>query len=293
MPAMRPAVTLRRMQESDLRSALRLTQAQRWSHQFSDWQLHFELGAGWVACDGAGTVVGTILWWAYGASLGSVGLVVVDSHQQGRGIGRLLMDAVIEVAGARDLQLVATTAGIKLYQQCGFRAIRAIAQHQGIARAPADIAPPAGIALRAATAADLAEVCNLDARAAGADRSALLHAVFGIGSGVVAERDARICGFALQRPAGTGITIGPVIAADQQLATALISHQLRSCRAVARVDAPASAALLTEWLGSSGLPCVDRVTQMTRTAEPPRTTDTAPDAAPPVQIFGLASQAFG
>ena len=90
------------MQADDLPAALRLTQAQRWSHQSCDWQLHFRLGHGWVACDGAGTVVGTILWWSYGANLGSVGLVIVDSQQQGHGIGRQLMDVVIAAAGPRD-----------------------------------------------------------------------------------------------------------------------------------------------------------------------------------------------
>jgi predicted GNAT family acetyltransferase len=234
-------------------------------------------------------VVGTILWWAYGANLGSVGLVVVDRLHQGRGIGRQLMDKVIEAAGPRDLQLVATTAGIQLYEQCGFRASRAIAQYQGLARALTNVPPPAGTTLRVVTAADLAAICDLDAHASAGDRSALLRAVFNQGAGVMAERDGSLCGFALQRPAGAGVTIGPVIAPDEQVAIALIAHQLHSCPSVARVDAPTSAALLAEWLSGVGLTCVDRVMQMTHTASPARACDTTLG----VQIFGLASQAFG
>jgi GNAT superfamily N-acetyltransferase len=46
--------------------------------------------------------------------------VVVRQDAQGRGLGRLLMQAAIRDAGARTLGLVATTAGLKLYQSLGF-----------------------------------------------------------------------------------------------------------------------------------------------------------------------------
>ena len=88
--------------------------------------------------------------------LGSVGLVVVDRQQQGKGIGRRLMNLIIDEAGSRALQLVATKAGLKLYQQCGFREVGGIEQRQGVA-APQSSAPaPSGVTLRAVMPSDLA-----------------------------------------------------------------------------------------------------------------------------------------
>ena len=71
-------LNIRRMQASDLPAALKLTQAENWSHRLEDWEFHYRLGRGWVACDEEGKLVGTILWWPYGKEFGTVGLVVVD-----------------------------------------------------------------------------------------------------------------------------------------------------------------------------------------------------------------------
>jgi predicted N-acetyltransferase YhbS len=285
MTATPAAVSLRRMVAADLPAALQLTQKQHWSHQVHDWQLHYELGSGWVACDAAGKLIGTTLWWDYGATCGCIGLVVVSNEHQGLGIGRQLMNAAIAAAGPRTLQLVATNAGLTLYEQCGFRPVGAIAQHQGVPVAHAAVAPAPGLRLQAVTADDLPALRALDAAAYGADRGAVLAALLPLGKGVLAQRDGRVLGFALQRPAGAGTTIGPVIASDQQLAMALIAHQLRASAAIARVDAPTFATELAQWLAGVGLPCVDRVTLMVRGTP----VQTRGDAL----VLGLVSQALG
>src|SRR6185437_9201170 len=84
-------VILRRLQAADLAAALKLTQAERWSHRMEDWEFHYRLGLGWAACDSTGKLLGTASWWAYGDAFATVGLVLVDQSCQGRGIGRKLM----------------------------------------------------------------------------------------------------------------------------------------------------------------------------------------------------------
>jgi len=249
------ALTLRRLEARDLDDALRLTQAERWSHRLEDWQFHYRLGRGWVACDHDGKVLGTASWWAYGEQFGTVGLVLVDQAHQGQGIGRQLMNVVMSDAGPRVLQLVATKAGLTLYQRCGFREHHGIRQHQGAATQIPAFVPLRDTVLRSVSLADLEAVCDLDAAAFGANRRHLVEAVFtaGGGVGVLAERNGRLAGFALVRQSGRGTTIGPVVAEDEALAIALIAHQLNTSGGFTRVDVPADATQLADWLEAAGV----------------------------------------
>jgi GNAT superfamily N-acetyltransferase len=281
------ALTLRRLEERDLDGTLRLSQAERWSHRLEDWQFHFRLGQGWVACDDEGKVLGTASWWAYGEQFGTVGLVLVDQAHQGQGIGRQLMNVVMSDAGPRLLQLVATKAGLTLYQRCGFREDHGIRQYQGTVTQIPAFAPLPDTVLETVSLADLEAVCDLDAAAFGANRRHLVSAVFndGNGGGVLARRNGRVAGFALARQSGRGTTIGPVVAEDEALAITLIAHQLNSNRSFTRVDVPADAMKLADWLEAAGIVCVDHVTSMVR--------GNLREGRAQARVFGLVSQALG
>jgi GNAT superfamily N-acetyltransferase len=281
------ALTLRPLEARDLDGALRLSQAERWSHRLEDWQFHFRLGRGWVACDDDGKVLGTASWWAYGEQFGTVGLVLVDQAHQGQGIGRQLMNVVMNDAGPRVLQLVATKAGLTLYQRCGFREHHGIRQHQGTAARIPALAPLRDTLLRTVSLADPEAICDLDAAAFGADRRQLVSAVLNAGSGVgvIAHRNGHLAGFALERQSGRGTTIGPIVAEDEALAIALIAHQLNTNGGFTRVDVPADATQLADWLETAGLGCVDHVTAMVR--------GNVREERAQARVFGLVSQALG
>jgi GNAT superfamily N-acetyltransferase len=281
------SITLRRLEAHDLGGALRLSQAERWSHRREDWEFHYRLGRGWAACDADGKVLGTASWWAYGEQFGTVGLVLVDQAHQGQGIGRQLMNVVMSDAGARVLQLVATKAGLKLYQRCGFRERHGIGQHHGTVTQIPAFAPVANTVLRAVSHADLDAVCDLDATAFGANRRQVVSAVVdgGGGAGVVAHRNGRIAGFALARQSGRGTLIGPIVAEDEALAITLIAHQLKTTSGFTRVDIPKAAVQLAGWLEGAGLACVDTVTAMIRGAVRAERAE--------ARVFGLVSQALG
>ncbi|MFO1425701.1 MAG: GNAT family N-acetyltransferase [Steroidobacteraceae bacterium] len=278
-------LTLRRLGSADLPACLALTQAVNWSHRLEDWAFHLRLGRGFGIDDERGELVGTIIWWAYGAELGALGLVVVRGDCQGRGLGRRLMDAVLAEAGARAMQLVATQAGIKLYRDCGFVVTGDIEQVQGtIGTVP--VAARHGLVLRPVAAADLATLRELDARALGAPRHELIDAVLQEGgAGTLALRAGVPAGFALQRAAGRGMLVGPVIADDEATAIALVGERLRAIQGFTRLDVPGDAAALRAFLADAGLAGVDRVTAMRR--------GTAPPADPQLRRWGLVSQAFG
>jgi hypothetical protein len=194
------------------------------------------------------------------------------------------MTAVFGEAESRVLQLVATEAGLKLYRQCGFRERGGIEQRQGMPTPGAAIAAPAGVKLRSITRDDVPSVCELDAKAVGADRREVIGAAFNAGMGVLAEQDGRLRGFALMRSAGRGKHIGPIVAGDQRLAIALVAHHLNTSPGFTRVDVPSDAAELSTWLDTEGLVCVDRVTTMLR-GDPPKQSDEA-------RTYGLVSQAL-
>ena len=278
-------ISLRPIRESDLDACLRLTQAARWPHRLHDWQLHYDLGDGWVAVQN-GKIVGVTMWWRYSDQIATVGLVVVDRAQQGRGIGGRLMDVVIDRADADTLKLMATRAGLKLYQNCGFVAVGEIGQIQGEVSSVAPIAAGSGITLRAVRRDDLPHLIEIDARAFGAKRTELLSAFLRDGHGVIALRDGQqAAGFALIRNSGHGQTIGPVVAPDQSLAIALVSNVLAGESGFIRLDVDLTATDFIEWLEGTGLKCIDTVLIMTRPEQAPQ--------EKPLRTYGLVSQAFG
>ena len=68
-------------------------------------------------------------------------MIIVDAALRGRGLGRAVMEQIIDLAGPREMRLVATTDGLPLYEKLGFKADGRISQHQGQARAMSGDSP--------------------------------------------------------------------------------------------------------------------------------------------------------
>jgi GNAT superfamily N-acetyltransferase len=271
-------LVLRGLHHGDLAAAQRLSAAMSWPHRLEDWRLLRLLGQGLAACNSAGELVGTIMWWKFGASAHTLGMVLVASTQQGMGIGRRLMQAALEQVGPRALMLNATTAGLALYQKLGFHPVGLVSQHQGVLAT----APQAG-GTRAARTDDRAAVLALDARAFGAPRAALLDRLLREGACEVVEAAGRVSGFAIRRRFGRGEVIGPVVAVDEADAIALVAASLRP--GFQRIDIVTEATALAAWLSRAGLPRVDTATTMTR--------GDWPAGAGTVRRLALANQAQG
>jgi hypothetical protein len=134
--------------------------------------------------------------------------------------------------------------------------------------------------------ADYDRLCALDAAAFGADRTALIARLLMAGEAWVVDDGARAAGFAILREFGRGQMIGPVVAASEDAAIALAAAAASAARAgVLRVDIPAHAQRLADWLIEAGLPPIDTVTTMLRGGWPA--------ASNGVQRFGVALQAVG
>ncbi|ANL69530.1 GCN5-related N-acetyltransferase protein (plasmid) [Rhizobium phaseoli] len=263
-----------------LAAAVALSKQAGWPHRTEDWQMALALSDGMIALEDD-RVVGTVLVTPYKQDCATINMVIVDETIRGRGLGRRLMDAALRIAGDRPLRLVATTAGLPLYQKLGFHETGTVLQHQGLAR---EIPAPAGT--EAATADDLPEIMTLDRVAFGADRENLLSYLAKVGEFAVIRRDGGVSGFACMRAFGRGEVIGPVVATNIEDARKLIEHHIaRRPGHFLRVDTTAETGL-SPWLAEQGFAHVGGGIAM-------RHPSAGHAAAPAATTFALASQALG
>lgn len=268
-----------------------LSMALGWPYRPEDWQFSVDLATGFVA-EESGVVIGTALCWKFGTDRASIGHVIVSSEHQGRGIGRKLMEAVLEELGPRIIFLHATPAGQPLYEKLGFNACGTLEQCQGNVSKTLPVALPHGERLRSGTPADFPDIIKLASRASGLERKAILSALLKLGETVVLESDGEIVGFSVLRRFGRGHLIGPVAALhsrDDIRARALIGYWLtgRDSEFI-RIDVP-SGGTLTDWLSKQGLKRVDTVLKMVRNA-PAGAHHGSPD--PVCGLYGVISQAM-
>jgi predicted GNAT family acetyltransferase len=265
----------------------------QWPHRLADWKFASQLGEGFVAEDG-GKLVGTALYWKYGSSHATLGLVVVSPDEQGRGVGRRLLELVLDELGERVTFLYATQAGLPLYEKLGFRECGMLAQHNGLVEPTQAIALPEGERLRELTQADIPYLMDMASQASGLDRREVLSALLSIAQGgVVLEGPGGILGFSLFRAFGRGYAIGPVVAKDgvgKARAMALISHWLAANeKAFVRIDVPDGTGL-NDWLEQLGLDRRSTVVKMARNAGLEQAADT-PEAG--YRAYGIINQAMG
>jgi GNAT superfamily N-acetyltransferase len=102
-------ITYRPFTSDDITAAHALTVELKWPHRADDWRFVVQAGAGFVAQTPEG-VIGTALYWTYGTERASLGMVIVSPAWQGRGIGKKLMELVLEQLDGRVTFLHATTA---------------------------------------------------------------------------------------------------------------------------------------------------------------------------------------
>ncbi|MGI4939746.1 MAG: GNAT family N-acetyltransferase [Janthinobacterium lividum] len=278
------AWTLRPLEAADVPLAQALTASFGWPHRRRDWAMMLGLGEGVAASDGE-RLAGTAVCWRFGPDWATMGLIGVDAALQGQGIGRRMMEALMDGLGGRSLVLHATRAGLPLYTALGFEPTGTTLQYQGAVAQPGLLPLPAGLRLRPAGSADLSLLASLDRAAGAQDRSALLTVLLAQPGGVVLDGPDGPLGFALTRGFGRGQLIGPVVAADEAGARAMIAHLLgQRIGQFARLDIPKDSAL-APWLTTLGLEDAGTVIRMVR----------GKDAQPAAQarVFALASQAWG
>jgi GNAT superfamily N-acetyltransferase len=127
-----------------------------------------------------------------------VGPITIDPGVQNRGVGRLLMQAVMERAqeqGAPGIRLVQAgfhTRSLSLYASLGFE----VREHLACMQGRTTQRSVAGCNVRAAQPSDLPACRDLSLRVHGFDRGGELQPAIQQGTAKVVERDGRITGYA-------------------------------------------------------------------------------------------------
>lgn len=265
-----------------LEGALALSREMSWPYRLEDWAVAMDIGKGFVLTRDR-AVIGTAAWWPYGETGACAGMIIVSGAEQGRGYGARLMDAVLDAAGARVIQLNSTAEGRLLYERRGFHPIGTIHQHQGIFSG-AEFGPSAA-SVRPAALSDRPAIAALDREATGWTRTAMLEHLSKAADAWVLEKGGSVRGYALSRLFGRGHVIGPVVADDAADARALIEAALAALPGqFVRIDT-ASTTGLSDWLVTLGLERVGDALTMVRGT-------TAPLPGP-ARRFALANQSFG
>jgi hypothetical protein len=275
-------LTARPMAMDDIPALHALSIGVRWPHRPEDWAMLIRVGHGVVAEDAIGRVVGSAMWWPMGPDFARIGMVITTPRLQEQGAARWLMQQIAGPIGARDKALTATHAALRLYLSLGFRPGATVYLHQGtVVETPAAV-PGA----RPMVAADEGSIRALDAAALTAERRAVLDALLAVSDGTVVERDGEVAGFALCRRFGRGHVVGPVVAASEEDALALVApHVAAHAGRFLRLDTREAEGRFRTYLETCGLSLFETGTAMSLGR------DRVPEG--PARIYGLASHSLG
>lgn len=289
---------LQPMTQTQLAGALRLSREAGWPHRYQDWALLLSLGQGFVVTGADDKVLGTAMRTPFGP-VSMANMVIVDQALRGQGMGRRLLQAVLNLAPSAEWRLVATPVGLPLYESLGFVETGTVRQYQGDLPMPAAAPRQAGFASSAARWVDapdaglLERIARLDQQAHGADRRAFFAAISGTARLAVVEGPAGPAALGFLRVFGRGLSLAPLIARDRASATAIV--QLAALEAAGRflridtISDPGADCPLAPSLARIGLSPADSGVAMTRPA--PDTTTPRPSGG--YHRFALASQALG
>ena len=239
-----------------------------WNQVNADWRVFLELGH-LVGVDVTGDgVVGTAATLPLGHDFGWISMMLVAPTFRRRGIGRQLLGACVLDLAAQGLVpgLDATPAGRELYREFDFRDGWALTRWRcaGTQVAPAEAADEGKLEIRAATAADLDAIAGLDRWAFGCERRSVLARLIERAPGLatVAVGGGVPCGFLLAREGREAFQIGPIVATEADVATALLARAVTSLASGACIDLLDGHQEVGAWLAARGFAPERRLTRM-------------------------------
>ena len=196
------------------------------SRRYIRYLLEFDPLGGIVAEDD-GHVVG-VGWLHPRGAVATIGPLAVEPQAQGHGIGRRLLDRLVEIAGkgvpqVRLVQESYNTVSLGLYLGAGFRVVAPLLELEltaGTALVPPRA--PAGLTVRDAVTEDRARLVARDARAFGAQRPQSIELYLRLGRVLVAEQGGTLAGHAMGIGFATSAFLGSAAADDPEILLLLL-----------------------------------------------------------------------
>jgi GNAT superfamily N-acetyltransferase len=254
---------IRQLGPADLEDCAVLSVDRGWSPEKSKWLLLLEHAEAFGIDAPDGGLAGSVVLARYGKDLASVGMMLVAARYGRRGLGRALMEHLLDAAAGATVTLFATDVGKPLYEKLGFRTIRRSAAFVGRFRAGREPADNSKMRSRPAMRTDMAAILDVDMTAFGADRGQILTRLPGFAEQLrVLETEAGMAGYAAAWRNTTSTVIGPVVAANVPGARRLISDLAAQVRRPVRLDLDPDRPGLPEWVHARGLEPVSRTAVM-------------------------------
>jgi GNAT superfamily N-acetyltransferase len=261
-----------------------------WNQNVADWRFMLGAGRGFGCRRPDGTWRASSLILPLGQSLAWISMVLVTRDSRRGGIGTGLLNRCIEeirssgaVAG-----LDATELGRPIYLPLGFRDLYRISRWHLDEVKDADVAPPAGIAVRPLDLSDLPRLATYDRPLSGMERPTILAhlAMRQPGLAFVAETaSGRLAGYVLGREGRFASSIGPVVADSEAVALALLARAATATRPPFIIDVPDAHAEVRKWLEAQGATSPRAYMRMTL--------GTAKKVDDPGHVFALAGPELG
>lgn len=250
------ALPIRRLTLRDLNACADLSQDRGWPREDHKWGLLLSAGTGYGIDDPDGNgLIAACVVTDYGPQegpgLGAIGMVLVAERHARQGLGRRLMQYIVEGAGTTPLTLHATPTGSPLYEQLGFKTTGRAEMVRGRFVSGG---PLPDVATRPAIAEDLPAIVRLDTEVFGLDRTHVLTRLPAFVDQLrVAETDGTITGYAGAWPNMETHVIGPLIARDTETAKALIASLAAGSDRPLRTDIDVRHEELLAWVKERGL----------------------------------------
>jgi GNAT superfamily N-acetyltransferase len=218
---------LRPMTGRDVPAAIGLCRASRWNQTAGEWDL-FLAGApgGAIVAEHAGRVIGTAVTFPYEDRFAWIAMVLVDPAQRGRGVGRaLLTSALANAPRVHALRLDATPLGRHLYSTLGFADEYTLARYE---RRGTAATGEHSARVRPLAIGDWDAVSTYDRKVFGASRRTVLEWCWRTAPEYawVHAMDTQVDGFVLGRHGHDFEQIGPLVAADDEVAGRLLTTAL-------------------------------------------------------------------
>ena len=247
---------IERVQPTDAEHLCPLSLEAGWNQVAADWRLMLTLGRGYGVRTPDGKWIASALVLPLGPAVCWLSMVLVTQSMRGQGLGTGLLRrsiAEVEASGAA-AGLDATELGRPIYLPLGFRDVYALSRWHVPRGARQLLPPPAGIAIGPATADDLEHICRCDASRTGLARAPVLSHLFVRAQGLarIARREGAIVGFCLARDGRVATQVGPIVAEDEAIGLALLSHALAATDQPVIADIPDRHDQLRRWLAQQG-----------------------------------------
>jgi GNAT superfamily N-acetyltransferase len=280
-------IVLRSMAKDDVPAAVALCRASRWNQTAGEWELFLGLTPrGAIVAERDGRVIGTAVTLPYEERFAWIAMVLVDPTERGRGVGRALLTSALANAPQVDaLRLDATPLGRPLYATLGFADEYTLGRYERRAAAGGGSAPAH---VRPLAIGDWDALADRDLAAFGANRLSVLQWCWRTAPAYawVHPEGSGIKGFVLGRHGHDFEQIGPLVAADEDVAGRLLAAALAQVgdRPVC-VDVPDAHAHWRDGLLSQGFVLQRPFTRMVR--------GTLRHPGEPSQVYAITGPEFG